>query len=356
MSSTGLLGSVILALLPHLAHATYNIDSSFKVDVHSHVVPDVWREALISAGYTVTDGTLYTDGFPVPDWTLTGHIAAMDTYGVNYSTLSVSAPGVFFLADDATAAASLARKVNLAMYNYTQTYPKRLGAMCLLPLPHVTAALTELAYCLDTLNFDGVGMYTNSNGTYLGDSTLDPIFSELNTRNATVFVHPAAPGCSGAGLGWPSPMTEYPFDSVRAMENMLLTGQRANYSTFPMIFPHGGGALPYLATRIAGMASLSFMGSFSASETLAQFKSYYFDTASSTSAAQLLALKTFFGGVLKIVTGTDYPYVPTAQASSGLSAIQSNGEFTDSQMAYINNQNVLGIFPKIVSKLNLTSS
>jgi hypothetical protein len=91
-------------------------------------------------------------------------------------------------------------------------------------------------------------------------------------------------------------MTEYPFESVRAMENMLLTGQRANYSAINIIFPHGGGAMPYLATRIAGMASLSFLGSLSVAESLAQFKGYLFDTASSTTVVQLLAIKEFFWG------------------------------------------------------------
>jgi len=45
-------------------------------------------------------------------------------------------------------------------------------------------------------------MYANFNGTYLGDRVLDPVFVLLNTRNATVFVHSAAPGCRGADLGY----------------------------------------------------------------------------------------------------------------------------------------------------------
>ena len=52
-------------------------------------------------------------------------------------------------------------------------------------------------------------MYSNFNGTYLGDPVLNPIFEAINNRSATVFVHPAAPGCSGASLGWPEPMSEY---------------------------------------------------------------------------------------------------------------------------------------------------
>lgn len=125
------------------AHS-FNISSSFRIDVHSHVIPDFYREALIEWGLPVVDGVVYTDGFPVPDWDLTTHVATMDLYSVNYSTLSVSAPGVNYLAADEEAAGTLARKLNLAMYNYTQLYPTRLGAMCLLPLPHVQLALAEI--------------------------------------------------------------------------------------------------------------------------------------------------------------------------------------------------------------------
>jgi predicted TIM-barrel fold metal-dependent hydrolase len=113
---------------------------------------------------------------------------------------------------------------------------------------------------MKTLKFDGIGMYTNFAGVYLGNSTLNPIFKLINSLSAPVFVHPAAPSCAGASLGYPDPMSEYPFESVRAMENLLLTGQRANYSKINIIFPHGGGAMPYLGTRIAGMASLAFLG------------------------------------------------------------------------------------------------
>lgn len=147
-------------------------------------------------------------------------------------------------------------------------------------------------------------MYTNANGTYLGNSSLGPVFSVLNERQATVFVHPAAPGCQSVSLGYPSPLAEYPFDSVRAMENLLLTGQRAKNPDVKMIFAHGGGAMPYLASRIAGMASMSLLGSLNMTKSLAELAGYYFDTASATSAIQLAAMKSFIG-VEQILTGTD---------------------------------------------------
>ncbi|KAJ6184908.1 hypothetical protein N7519_006209 [Penicillium mononematosum] len=328
-----------------------SLGSNYKIDVHSHVVPSIWREELISAGFPVKNGTLYTDGFPVADWTLDGHISTMDSLGVNYSTISVSAPGVFFL-KEAQKAKSLARSINLQLHNYTGTHPTRLGALCLLPLPYVDEAVEELKFCLDTLGFVGVGLFTNANGTYLGDKSFDPIFSGLDARNASALVHPAAPDCTSVAGGWPIPMTEYPFDTVRALESMLLTGRRAQYPDIKMIFTHGGGAIPYLASRIAGMASLPWLGGLSVPESLVQLAGYYFDTAASTSAIQLTALKSFVGAD-QIVTGTDYPYVPVSQASSGLAAIEGNGNFTRGEMGKINNLNALTIFPRIINALKL---
>lgn len=299
--------ATILGAIATTCKSSFDVGASFKLDVHSHVIPDSWYTALIEeGGYPVVDGTLFVDDFPVEStWNLSTHLAAMNTNGINYSTIHVSSPGVTWLANNATRAVSLAKEINDDMASYVAAYPDRLGAMCLLPLPHINESISMISYCLDHLNFVGIGMYTNFNGIYLGDAILDPVFANLNGRgNVTIFVHPTEPGCSSITLGRPAPMIEYPFESVRAMENMLLSGQRANYSDINIIFPHGGGALPYLGARIAGLASLPFVGALSVLDSLAQFKEYYFDTASATSAAQLLAM-TAFSGVTKIVTGTD---------------------------------------------------
>ncbi|PYH81132.1 amidohydrolase 2 [Aspergillus uvarum CBS 121591] len=347
--------AAFIAAVTQVVLAHTSLDSQYRIDVHSHPVPQIWLDALIEEGYPTVNGSLIVEGFPVPDWTLTGHLQNMDSYGVNYSTLSVTTPGVYFLASKPQKAKRLARELNNLLHNYTQSYPTRLGALCLLPLPNVADALEEIKYCLDTLHFDGIGFYTNYNGLYLGDATLDPVFAALNQRRATVFVHPATPGCADATLGYGGPLTEYPFDSVRAMENMLLTGQRARYPNVTMIYPHGGGAMPYLAGRIAGVASLPALGALNPATVVAQLKGYYFDTASAYSAIQLQALKAFIG-VGRIVTGTDFPYVPVSQAKPGLASIQANGNFTEAEMAQINHQNALAIFPRIAAKLGLRKS
>ena len=38
-------------------------------------------------------------------------------------------------------------------------------------------------------------MYTNYGDKWLGDSAFDPVFEELNRRNAIVFTHPITANC-----------------------------------------------------------------------------------------------------------------------------------------------------------------
>jgi len=115
----------------------------------------------------------------------------MDRQGIATAMLSVSSPGVHFGNDDA--ARALARSVNEFAARNAQDHRGRFGTFASLPLPNVDAALAEIAYALDVLKVDGFVMLTNYLGTYLGDVSLDPVFDELNQRNAVVFMHPAHP-------------------------------------------------------------------------------------------------------------------------------------------------------------------
>jgi hypothetical protein len=47
-----------------------------------------------------------------------------------------------------------------------------------------------LSYALDVLTLEGVLLFSNVQRMYLGDPRLEPVFTELERRAATVFVHP----------------------------------------------------------------------------------------------------------------------------------------------------------------------
>ena len=131
-------------------------------------------------------------------------------------------------------------------------HPSRFGSFALLPLPDVDGALEEITYALDILHLDGVGLFSSVNNRYLGDPLFDPVFDELNRRQAVVFIHPTH--CEAppeTNLGAPPFVVEYVFDTTRAVVNLIFTGTLKRYPDIRLIIAHGGGTVPYLAQRIS---------------------------------------------------------------------------------------------------------
>src|SRR5580658_2137012 len=150
---------------------------SFTVDVHHHILPDFfWRET--------NDAHNPVGGIAPPPWNTDLMLSFMDEAGIDVAITSISTPGVH-TGDDARAR-SLARRCNELSAQLIQAHPGRLGGFAALPLPDVDGALAELAYSLAVLKLDGVVLFSNANGVYLGDASFEPVFEELERREAVV--------------------------------------------------------------------------------------------------------------------------------------------------------------------------
>ena len=274
------------------------------IDVHAHFLPDQYREALATAGID------QPDGFPrVPMWSAEEHVAMMDRLGIDACLLSVSSPGVQF-GDGVTAsdAVSLARHVNDVAAATIAQHPGRFGAFASLPMADESESLAEIERALDGLGLDGVNVLTNVNGVYLGDASLELIMVELNRRHAVVFIHPTSPACwECTSLGYPRPMIEFPFDTTRAVTNLLLSGALARHPDIRWIVPHAGGTLPFLAPRIAGISVL--FGADDPAAVVAQLRRLHYDLAGSASAPVVAALLNFVDRS-QVLYGSDWPFTP----------------------------------------------
>lgn len=286
------------------------------IDVHAHFLPPVYREALAAAGID------RPDGMPrAPDWSADEHVAVMDRLGIDVAVLSVSSPGVHFgVGMSASDAVALARQVNDVAAATTVAHPGRFGAFASLPLPSIDAALAEMERALDGLHLDGVNLLTHVDGVYLGDGHLDPVLVELHRRSAVVFIHPTSPACwEATSLGYPRPMLEFPFDTTRAVTNLILSGALARYPDIRWIVPHAGGTLPFLAQRIAGLAAL--VGREPA-DIVGQLARLHYDLAGSAHATSLAALLTVVARS-QVLYGSDWPFTPEPGVARGLEWINS---------------------------------
>ena len=158
---------------------------SHKIDVHHHIVPKEYLASLASVGIKNAVGE------PFPQWDVESTIKFMDRQGIAVAITSISVPGIYFGNIDFTR--KLARKCNEISARVVSQYPKRFGAFAILPLPDIEASIVELEYALDTLKLDGVVLFTNIGGLYLGDAHYEELFFELNRRKAVVFFHPNVP-------------------------------------------------------------------------------------------------------------------------------------------------------------------
>ncbi|GAB3935914.1 amidohydrolase family protein [Kribbella albertanoniae] len=286
------------------------------VDVHAHfVTPSYIREAT-AAGHVHPDGM---DQWPV--WSAEAHLELMDRHGIDTALLSMSSPGVHF-GDDA-AARRLARQVNEDAAGLAAEYPGRFGFFASVPLPDVDGSLEEIAYGIDHLGADGVVLMTNALGKYLGDSSFEPVFAELDRRRAVVFLHPTSPVCwEQSALGRPRPMVEYIFDTARTVTDLLMSGVIARHPNLTVIVPHCGGALPVLADRINEFMT-QFLGSQSAGpNALEQLRRLYYDLAGPAMPRQLPALQQLVPPD-RLLFGSDYCWTPLPVAGTHIAAIDA---------------------------------
>lgn len=100
----------------------------------------------------------------------------MDDAGIDVAITSISTPGFM---SETMRARRLARRCNELSATLIQRWPQRFGAFAALPLPDVDGALAVLAYADDVLKLDGVVLFSNANGVYLGDARFEPLFEEL---------------------------------------------------------------------------------------------------------------------------------------------------------------------------------
>jgi predicted TIM-barrel fold metal-dependent hydrolase len=296
---------------------------STTVDLHHHVIPDFYWEASNEDGNAA-------GGITPPRWSLDGAIAYLDEAGIDIAVPSISTPGVHF-GDDA-AARTLARRVNEYLADIKRDRPDRFGAFGALPLPDVEGTLEQIAYAFDVLELDGVSIFTNAGGIYLGDNSFDPVFSELQRRSAVVFVHPtASPDPIAHTLGLPDSLLDYPVDTSRAVARLHYSNTFARTPDVKYVFVHAGGTIPFLAGRFAIVDAMDVIpgaeerGSFA--DTVPRL---HWDTASAFSDPVLHMLRSVTG-LDNVLFGTDYPYPRDAISIGGLRHLHETAELEDDE-------------------------
>lgn len=214
-----------------------------RIDVHHHVVPAFYVEAMRRGGY----GDI--GGVPFPRWQtadLDGAFAALSAQRI---ILSISSPGV--AVNDAGRGQELARELNEYVASLARERPGRVGGFATIPLTTSQAASAETAHALDQLGLDGVCLFSSYAGRYLGDQAFDEYMAYLDQRAAIVFLHPTLPlPRLVPDTAIDAPILEFTFETTRAIGNMLFNGVLERFPRIRFIVAHLGGTIPFVAWRL----------------------------------------------------------------------------------------------------------
>jgi 6-methylsalicylate decarboxylase len=160
----------------------------------------------------------------------------MENAGTRTAILSFSLIG---LVDD-KASIAVAREFNEYAATIRDSDPLHFGFFATIPsLLEPEAALEEIRFAFDELYADGILLMTHYGDSYLGNHSFIPIWSELDSRNAVVLVHPyesANPAIINKLLQ-PS-VLDFPYETTKTAMDMIVNGTMRS-------FPHCSDSCVY---------------------------------------------------------------------------------------------------------------
>ena len=312
---------------------------TITVDIHHHIIPDFFWKAT-------NEGDSPVGGISPAAWSPESTLSFLDDAGIDVAVTSISTPGVH-TGNDASAR-RLARQCNELSAELIKDHPSRFAGFACLPLPDVDGALGELTYALDDLNLDGVVLFSNARGVYLGDSTLTPLFDELQRRRVVTFVHPnASPDPSAHRLGLPDSLIDFTADTTRAIAQLLYTNTFARTPDVKYIFSHAGGTIPYLAGRFGIVDEMGVIpGAESRSSAADTYRNLYFDTALSWGNSVLTMLRAV-AGIDHVLFGSDYPYLRRDLAVGCRQRIEESPVLTDAERTAVLGATAINLLPRL---------
>lgn len=288
------------------------------LDVHSHLITPEYRAVLEKHGAQLDEG------FPLPEWSETDHLMAMNTIGIASSVITMPAPHPYF--GDIEETKGIIRQLNEKAALLKEQYRARFLFCASLPLPDVDAAIKEAIYALDSIGANGVKLATNVYGQYLGDPVLDPLMEVLNERHALIILHPHKPTPYTDELmkGVPLAMSEYLSETTRAVANMITHNVLSRYPNLRVIVPHCGSYLPLAIPRMKAIypavQNAGLVGDIDWEEQLSRL---YYDLAGNPSPEIIKAMLTITD-ISHILYGSDYPYVAPDILKRNLGILRMN--------------------------------
>jgi predicted TIM-barrel fold metal-dependent hydrolase len=287
-----------------------------RVDVHSHHNPPEFWQAFQRIGAYEQKGTFFgrvPRGGSLPDPDMDHRIATLDEAGIDLQVLSVGATHPYFAPADI--AREGARIANDLYREVMDAHPGRFTAFGCLPLPHVGAALDEVARCLDDLGFAGINLGCSVLGEPIDAPAFEPLWAELDRRAAVVYFHPGVENAAGVGSRDFHLDADFgsPAELAIAACRLIATGVTTRHRNVRILLATLGGSLPFLARRFdEGFRRFYPERYEELGGVLVQLRRFWYDTSVCEEPLALLCAREAFGAD-RLVLGSDAPRIRPPQ-------------------------------------------
>jgi 6-methylsalicylate decarboxylase len=304
-----------LASLPALGAQPPVADDSgapekLRIDIHGHIYPNPYLDLLDKMGAGGSGGGTGThiariapgSGSPAE---LESRFQMMDRAGVKMQVLSAAPQFPYF--EKKADAVTAARWINDSYADYVRRFPDRFVAYVVTPLPHVDAALEEMARGLDQLGMVGVTMGTSVLTRSVADPMFNPFWEEMNRRGTILFFHPHGIGaCSPLvqefNLTWPIGAS---IEDTTVVAHLIANQIPKRYPRVRVIVPHLGGDISMLMQRLDNQRIL-YMPADAELPSITARRLWYDTVSHGYAPALRLAVESFGAG--RLLLGSDYPY------------------------------------------------
>ena len=236
-------------------------------------------------------------------------LAHMDKAGIEIAVLSQTAPGIQAIADSSEASA-MASHANDALHAAIKQQPRRFRGFAALNLQEIDTACAELKRCVSEMGFVGALINGSTQGEYLDNPKVNPLWSTLEQLDVPLYLHPGLPTnqpasmvkeLDGATWGWS-------FDTATHALRLIVKGVFETHPNAKVILGHMGENLPFYLWRLdSRFASTRYRNDIGTTPS-AVFRQNFFITTSGVCDDAALQCSITTLGPERIMFSTDYPY------------------------------------------------
>ncbi len=239
------------------------MDKVFKVDSHTHILPEKWPDLRQRYGYggfvrlehyrpggarMMLDNKFFRE---VQDnsWDPKRRIEECDRHHVDVQVLC-TVPIMFSYWAKPKHTHDLSQILNDHIAQVVHDYPDRFIGLGTLPMQAPKLAVKELERCMD-IGMRGIQIGSHINDWNLNSPKLFPVYQAAEAVGAAILVHPwEMMGQEQMSRYWLPWLVGMPAETTRAICSMIFGGVFEKFPNLRVAFAHGGGSLPATIGRI----------------------------------------------------------------------------------------------------------